>query len=95
MSKASEKLLEVVAFMPDSWHHYPPYNKTKYGPGQAYEKLSQETKDILKELKSDDIKNAPWWLAGSRSDHRKQQQKEDLSQLKLAFDAKIEKPNYV
>ena len=47
MSRASEKLFDIVLFMPDSWHHYPPYYETKYGPGQAYEKLSQENKDIL------------------------------------------------
>lgn len=94
MSRASEKLFDIVLFMPDSWHHYPPYYKTKYGPGQAYEKFSQENKDILKELKSDDIKNFPCRFAGSRLDHHKEQQKNDFSKLKLAFDAKILKFNF-
>lgn len=89
MSQASKKLMDIVICMPDTWHDFPPYYKTKYGIGQAYERLPQETKDILKDLKSDDIKNAPWWVGGSRKDYHVQSQKKEISDLKLKFDRAI------
>lgn len=84
MSKASELLNSIVIFMPDSWHEQPPYYKTKYGVGKVYERFTQEQKDILKTLKSDDIKNVLGF--GSRRDWDTQCRKEEISKLKLEFD---------
>lgn len=56
-NEAAKKLVDLMFCMPDSWHDDPPYCKTKLGPGQAIAKLPQETQEILKTLKSDDIRN--------------------------------------
>lgn len=46
MSEASDKLDEIIASV---------WSDTKLGPGQIILRLPQTTRDILKELKSDDL----------------------------------------
>lgn len=47
MSKASDKLDEIIASVG--------LDSNKRGPGQVILRLPQTTRDILKELKSDDL----------------------------------------
>lgn len=53
MSKASELLFGMTLLIPDCYKA--PY--TKYGPGQMVLRMSQENRDILKTLKSEDLQN--------------------------------------
>ena len=90
MSQASDKLFDVTLLMPDSWHNDPPIYKTKYGPGKAYEMLTEESKEILRQLKSDDIKNIrPDYCWSSRRESRLIYDAEKNKKLKLKFDREI------
>ncbi len=53
MSEASDFIHDLVLLMPDSWKA--PW--TKLGPGQVILKMSQEKRDIIKNLKSEDLQN--------------------------------------
>lgn len=50
MSEAAELIFQLSLWMPDAWR------SRKLGPGQVYlEKLSDRQREILKNLKSEDM----------------------------------------
>ena len=85
---AAEKLHDILISMPDRWHHEPPYHETQLGPGQAIAQLSQETRDLLGDLKSDDLRNIslPSYYFLSRRESRRQNALAEVSKMKLKFD---------
>lgn len=53
MTPAAEYIWNLSLLMPDCYKA--PW--TKYGPGQFVESRSEETREILKTLKSEDLRN--------------------------------------
>ena len=53
MSKASDFLNHYILFIPEKYKH--PH--TKYGPGQVVMQMSNEKRELLQSLKSEDLQN--------------------------------------
>lgn len=86
-STAAEVIYNFSLWMPDCYNNHFPY-RSKYGPGQWVENRSEETRVMLRELKSDDLTNIRPDCVYVRPSYQ-QQQKEDFSNLKLKFDKEI------
>jgi hypothetical protein len=85
MSKASDALHDAVIFIPDAYRSGPGY-KSKHGPGQYVARMSPERRELLSQLKSDDIRAVPAYLIQGSDRYYFEQR---LSEEKLKFDREV------
>jgi len=86
MSKAARKLQEIVSWFPDKF-------TTRWGRrdvpgvGEYYpERFNEETQELMKELKSDDLKSVPIYMVDESPQERGRR---ELSEAKLKFDKEM------